>query len=168
VRRIGFILTVLLATTAGVTSANMDESVHAAYASQCRAIEDGSWKDFEQSLSPSYVGRNLDGPNDSQSSEAKSLRQMKQTFGISRCEVDIRSYESQDAIGSVVDVTFTLQGVAPSEIGTHIKKGDSIEFRFHSIDTWVRDGGRLLQSRAETKGVHVLVNGAVLSSRGTF
>jgi hypothetical protein len=46
-----------------------------AYSYQCSAIVHRRWDDFNRSLAPKYIGRNLGGPADSYASEGGSISQ---------------------------------------------------------------------------------------------
>lgn len=161
------LLSILVAATTPATFADAQGDLKTAYAGQCDSIVHGDWDAFKNSLSADYVGVNLSGPNDDRTSETTQLQQMKATFGITNCTVDIRSVKPGDNGATVVDLMFSMHGVAPNDLGQHVKKGDQLDFRFHSIDTWMSGTGGMIQSRAETQGVVILINGAVASSKGT-
>lgn len=135
------------------------------YAAQCDAIHRGDWAAFTNSLAPDYVGTNLNGPPDTRASEATDIRQMMDQLGLTRCDVKINSVNPGESGKQIVDVDFSFYGIAPKDLGKHVKQGDRIELRFHSIDTW-EAGNPLLQAKAETKGVQTLINGVVIVSSG--
>jgi len=163
--RLSLALVIIVASPVAVAAAIPASSLNSAYLQQCSAIVHHRWNDFNRSLAPSYVGKNLGGPSDSYSSEAKSISQMAEAIGLKACAVKIVSIKADKDLFTA-DVSFNLEGVAPKTT-RKVNRGDRLEFDFHSVDTWQVRDGEYEQLAAVTQGITVRRNGNILIKRGS-
>ena len=130
------------------------------YDRQCDDLVRGNWSHWQDSMSPRFFVVTPDGRRESRKSLVENTLKVAQQITFTRCFATIHSVRRR---GNVITVLVTNGSDSVAKSGDRPWKQTVVG---DSIDTWILQGGRLLETSSIDTSGKIMVNGVVLKEFG--